>query len=288
MSWVRFVMVGLAMVVAVLPLPACRHESEQDAGGAEIRSESEDSLSGVRLALSVDRTEIQTVDRLRVMLEIVRPAGMGIGWSEPDWEAAGWERVDRVDTPQRVLPDGLIQERAVVTLEPFLDGEYQVPGLSVPIGERLVSTAPIGVLVTSVLDASETNPELAEASPAAMMDTESGPGTGLVVAAVAVALGALLIVWRLTGARREEATESTPEPVEALRMAADGRLDGQDALTHVHRAIDRLDSEQSGLLRPLAARCERARFSPGGGEDAGMIAREALGLLNAAETGGVS
>ncbi len=279
MSRAWFAIAGLVLVLASLPL-GCRGKAEPEVSSAELRSESEDDASGVRVAVSVDRAEIETVDRVGVTLEVVRPAGMGIGWSEPDWGAAGWERIGRVDAPRRVLADGSIEERAVVTLEPFLDGAYQVPALSVAVGERLVSTTPLDVRVVSVLGADDTG-ELAEAAPAAMANTEIARGTGLIVAAVAVALGALLVVWRLTGTRRGEPMDEAPEPVEALRMAADGRLAGPDALAHVHRAIDRLDGERAGLLRPLAARCERARFSPAGGEDAGSIARDALGLLGA-------
>lgn len=287
-AWFSLVWVtGLLMAVG-LCVAGCTRAAEPKADMSEVRSESSDPASGVRVVVSVARTEIETVDRLEVAIEVVRPAGMGIGWTEPDWDAAGWERIKRVDQAAGVLEGGLIAERAVVTLEPFLDGAYEVPAVSVAVGERSVATSPIGVAVVSVLDADDPG-TMSEALPAVAAESETTRSTGMVVAAVAVALGALLVVWRLTRVGRGATEDGTPEPMESLRMAAEGRFEGSEALTRVHRAIDRLDVERAGMLRPLAVRCERARFGPGGGEDARAIAREALGLLGASkgvETGG--
>jgi hypothetical protein len=274
-AWVVGLLVGLAVAAS-----GCAREAEEAVEAAELRSESGDAASGVRVVVSVDRAEIETVDRLGVAIEVVRPAGMGIGWSEPDWDAAGWERIERVDEPARVLADGLIAERAVVTLEPFLDGAYEVPAVTVAVGERRVSTAAIGVTVVSVLEADDPG-AMSEALPTVPTEPRSSRSTGLVLAAVAISLGALLVVWRLTGTGRGAPEDGSSGPMESLRMAADRRIEGAEALARVHRAIDRLDAERAGLLRPLAARCERARFGPSGAEDAGVIAREALELLNA-------
>lgn len=283
LGWVA----GLLMAVG-LCVVGCTPDAEKDSDAAEVRSDSSDPASGVRVVVSVARTEIETVDRLEVAIEVVRPAGMGIGWSEPDWDAAGWDRVERVDEPARVMEGGLIAERAVVTLEPFLDGDYEVPAVSVAIGERSVATAPIGVAVVSVLESDDTG-AMSEALPAVPAEPRTTNSTGLVVAAVAVALGALLVFWRLMGVDRGGSDDEAPGPVESLRMAAEGRIEGSEALARVHRAIDRLDADRAGMLRPLAARCERARFGPAGSDDASAIAREALGLLGASkgvETGG--
>lgn len=273
--WVLGLLFGLTAIA-----PGCGVEAYVSSDGPELRSESGDGVSGVRVVVSVDRAEIETVDRVDVTIEVVRPAGMGIGWSEPDWAASGWERVQRTDEPARVLADGLISERAVVTLEPFLDGDYEVPAVTVEVGERRVSTTPMRVGVVSVLGADDAG-DLGEASPAIASSEPGEQRTVLVVAAVVVSLGALILGWRLTGGGRRVAVDANPEPMESLRMVAEGRIEGSEALARVHRAIDRLDVERAGLLRPLAARCERARFGPSGAEDPGMIAREALGLLNA-------
>jgi hypothetical protein len=285
-TWFSLVWLAGLLLAACLCLSGCTRGAEPGADMPEVRSESSDPASGVRVVVSVERAEIETVDRLEVAIEVVRPAGMGIGWSEPDWDAAGWERVDRVDQAARVLEGGLIAERAVVTLEPFLDGEYEVPAVSVAVGERSVATMPIGVTVVSVLETDDPG-MMSEALPAVAAKPETTHSTGMVVAAVAV--GALLVVWRLTRIGRGATDDGTPGPMESLRMAAEGRFEVSEALARVHRAIDGLDVERAGMLRPLAVRCERARFGPGGGEDARAIAREALDLLGAGkglETGG--
>jgi hypothetical protein len=287
-TWFSLVWVTGLLMAVCLCVVGCTRDTEPKSDMSEVRSESSDPASGVRVVVSVERAEIETVDRLEVAIEVVRPAGMGIGWTEPDWDAAGWERVDRVDQAARVLEGGLIAERAVVTLEPFLDGDYEVPAVSVAVGERSVATTPIGVTVVSVLETDDPG-TMSEALPAVAAEPETTRSTGLVVAAVAVALGAFVVFWRLMGIGRGGSDDEAPGPVESLRMAAEGRFEGSEALTRVHRAIDRLDAERAGMLRPLAARCERARFGPGGGEDARAIAREALGLLGTSqgvETGG--
>jgi hypothetical protein len=69
----------------------------------------------------------------------------------------------------------------------------------------------------------------------------------MVVAAVAV--GALLVVWRLTRIGRGATDDGTPGPLESLRMAAEGRFEVSEALARVHRAIDGLDVERAGMLR---------------------------------------
>ncbi len=269
----------LLLAWAVL-VTACDTAAEQSVDAGGVRTESADPASGVRVSVAVERVEIETVDRLDVAISVVRPAGMGIGWTEPDWAADGWTRIDRRDEPTRVLADGLFAERSVVTLEPFLDGPYVLPPVRVAVGERAVTTSPIDIMVRSVLEEEDAG-TLSEPLPTSGVQAETQRRGRVVAIVTLLGLAALVVVWRIRrGGSQRPVDEHPLNPMQALRVAADGGLVGSDGLACVHRAIDRLDSERPGLLRSLAERCERARFGPGRDEDARSIAREALARLD--------
>ena len=268
--------------VVALALAGCGGESAQAPAETGASSEARDESSGFALGVSVDRTEVRTVDRVAVTIEVTRPAGLVLETTEPDWAAAGWEPVGRVDSPAQALPDGRIRQRTVITLEPFLDGSYEVPPVVVSAGERTLASGALGVEVRSVLEGADAGNADTLAGPAETLlpRVETRPGVWPVGVGLGVALGALLVVLRLTRTK-SRAGQPEPDPVGTLRAVAEGR-GGPDTLGAVCRAVGVLNVDVGGPLGELAARCDRARYGPASNEDPRAIAQEALVALSAA------
>lgn len=234
-----------------------------------------DSGTGLALEVTVDRTEVRTVDRVSVGITVTRPAGLVAEVVEPDWSAAGWERVGVVGPTLAAGEGGLIEERRVVTLEPFLEGAYTVPSVVVRWGDAgSLASAPAEVTVSSVL-AEGAAEELAAA--AGMIKPGDAPSRTAVVLGVAalVCVGATALVWWMTRGRGGEGEAVSAE--DRLRAVAAGAYGVDEALGVVHRAIEGMAGRSAGLAAVVRA-CERARF---GGEvaDPRDLARRALGEL---------
>lgn len=272
---------------AALAGAGCGRDAPAGAPAAEAVSVAEDAALGVSLTVGVDRARVRTVDRVAVSIETARPAGMAVGVAEPDWEEAGWTVVGRSADGARALADGRIAERVVVTLEPFLEGSYEVPPVVVSAGDRSLASSAMSVEVASVLDEG-AGAALAEPLPvrAPGADDSARGGWGLV--GVVLALAAVLLGLGLTRGRGRRVDAGDESPETALRRVAEGRgADQAAALRTVHRAVERLAPGRPGMAR-LAEHCERARFAPAGavgGADAAEIAREALGVLGNREGG---
>lgn len=274
-SWMVGVLLAAALAVG------CAEQQPAGMEGPELSSFAEDHGAGFGVTVSVDRAEVRTVDRVEVTIEVTRPAGMPVtvvesDWSDPEW--GGWTVAGRRSSEPWSMGDGRLGQRHVVVLEPFLEGAYRIPPVEVRTGAQSVATAALELRVVSVLDEEDAG-RLAEAAPVINPGDERTGGTGLVVGAVLVTLGAFAVAWRLGWARGAPTDSPALTPLDALRRVAAGGGEDPDALGVVHRALEHLSPNAGDGLRSLAARCERARFAPGSSDDARAIAREALAVL---------
>lgn len=273
----------LALLTLALGTPACRREPAPAAPQPSTTVTASDPDAKVGLTITLDHDQLRTVDRAELTITTVRPAGLRLTLAEPDWSQTQWTRVDATDTRPTVLPDGRLTRSRTITLEPFLEGDYTVPPVTLAWGTgdaaRTLASAALKAKVTSVLPQDDGG-QLAAPAPA-LAPTEPEPASpGLITVAAVVAIAALLLTWRFTRPRHHH-DEPAPDPVETLRAAAATTETTPETLPAVHHAIAALAPQQPSLS-PLVARCERARFEPGAQGDAGDIAREALRLIGGA------
>jgi hypothetical protein len=269
---------GVCAVVLAVSAIGCSERDEPEAAGPEVRMTAADSGTGVGLEVTVDRSEIRTVDRVSVGITVTRPAGLVAEVIEPDWSAAGWERVGVAGPTLAAGEGGLIEERRAVTLEPFLEGAYEVPPVVVRWGDAgSLASAPAEVAVSSVLD-SDARDELA--GTAGMMEPEAAGSPTAVVLGLAgvVGVGALAVVWWMTRGRGGANDGGEGSAVDRLRAVAAGAYGRDEALAVVHRAVEWLagrSAERSAGLALVVRSCERARFG-GAEDDPRELARRAL------------
>lgn len=240
-----------------------------------------DDAARIRLEVSTDRAEMTTADRLRVRYEVTRPVGLPITLIEPDWSAANWTLTDTTDTAPVALPDGRVSRARTVVLEPFLDGEYAVPPVTLVWAQdgtdSVIASQPLPVPVRSVLSDADDG-ELAAALPALPPPEQARPARRIPVAVGCGGLIALATAWVLVRRRpRQPAPE--PTPLEILRSeAASTSLDP----VRTHRALRDLTA-QGRLPAQTLHQFERARFDPRASpSEAAEIARHALATLGVA------
>lgn len=228
-----------------------------------------DGEAGIQLTLATDRTEITTLDRVNVTITLRRPVANTVTLIEPDWEAAGWTRIDATDTePIAVEPD-IIERSRTVTVEPFLAGDYTVPPATIQwtTGQltRVLETPDLTVIVASVLAESDTT-ELAAPESAILPEPEQDDHTFLpLIISIAVLAGALLLI---NAARRPSHRDDEPTPADVIRALANNTHESDTPLADLHRALAQAEPMPSSKARlnELIARCEVARFAPDASE----------------------
>lgn len=243
-----------------------------------------------------------TVERTRIVVTVSARPGVAVEpWADAyskALEGAGWTVVRTEVGAPSLAEDGSIAIRATYVLEPFLDGEYTVPGLDLvgrgSSGEATGGTLEGGsVVVESVLPEAEQNTdplgvmagadagaEKNEADPTPA-DAPLGtltppppvpePGVGPVtIALLGVGLLAIAgLVRTVFVAGRRTVSARSEDPVARLDRLA--RVDAPDAgvLDEAHasladaiRRADPIAVAQDAGLSGLLDRFERARYAP--------------------------
>lgn len=119
----------------------------------------------IEVGLEVSDDSIRTVDELDITLVVAVAPGWVVadqsGALEELLAEAGWAVTAVRALPPDATPEGHVRLRWASTVEPFLDGEYAIPAMTIsarPTGggePDLATTEPQTVTVTSVLDAAE-------------------------------------------------------------------------------------------------------------------------------------
>ncbi len=225
-SRILLVLIAMCMLAVALSLAGCKGERAQSESGKDSRQVLEDE-SGFRAELRLAESTITTAQRLTLTIN----SSVRDGWDAQHADVAAslpenWRIVEDRTEPVREKVDGWRHERRMVTVEPFLDGEYAIGEIEfsaspVPDGERVtMRSAPFKLTVLSVL-APEDEAGLADVKSVVEPPAPSrawiwaGVGAGAIVL-VAVAL------WIVAHLRRPKLVE--PERRYAHEVALE-RLD---------------------------------------------------------------
>jgi len=250
----------LGLAVAALATGACSGDSADRAPEPALVSA---VRSGpIELRVETNRDAIRTVDRVVVLVIATLGPGASLDQLTIDAETEGWTVIEDRRSPPIAADDGRVLYERLLTLEPFLEGEYVVPTASAAwsLGDQsgVASTDPLTIPVTSVLTEGD-GPALSDARalpPEPIVEAEAAnpwPAMALkfgwaIVLVIGLALWLLLrrsegdpakaILARLERVATEqgEPSEACAEAAAALRTLSTGA----DAVA-THRLIDQLD-----------------------------------------------
>jgi hypothetical protein len=177
----------------------------------------------VEARLTLDRDSITTAERTALTIELSAPAGVGVLPPELPGEIGGFTVIEQQRSAPRLEGDAMTV-RGVYTLEPFLDGAYTIPPITIPYTDRdgqsgRVITGPIAVTVRSVLPADQQ--AAAEIGPirgiTGPQDRRAPRSAVWAVGAGVLVLGAALAGWLILRRRARPAPSRCALAAERLR-----------------------------------------------------------------------
>lgn len=208
-----------------------------DRAGEEWGLEHAYANGGVEVVLRLDRTEITTAEWVLVEVAVLAAEGLSVRLPTAEQAVAGGLKVARTHTvPPALQEGGLVRWVRRFEMQPFLAGEYQVPGLAVVVagddGESAatIRTEPVDLTVSSVLAGAEETPRLQEV--AEPMPAPPRVGRLLLFVALAIvaagAAAAIAVIVRRRAALSAAQRAIVPPHEAALRalreLAADDLL----------------------------------------------------------------
>jgi len=258
----------VAVALAAAPLAALPASCGSEADPPSVAETRTVRAGNVTVTLSVSDTEITTVDRIEVALTARSPRDEPFDADAAFAEAIaaeGWTVVSATTRPPSLEGEHLVST-TVAVIEPYLPGEYAVPGIIVAADGNAATLQDIPVTVASVLpdgDPLQQSPELAELRepPPA---PEGGPGAVTLVTFVAAGLSLACIAAARMSARRHDPTTADllQDAARTARRIADAPAVTPDDLDDLDRAV-RTAAPHAGRTDPsLIADLERARFAP--------------------------
>ena len=195
------------LLAAILALAAC---GDRGAGGPEEFAVERAYESGdASLTVKASKDVITVADRLKLVLELTAPEGEAVAFPTPPEKLGEFTVIGTNDADPVLVEGARILHRRAYELDPFLPGEYEIPSLTVQIGQdRQIETAPITIQVDSVLPAAGETPDIKDIRPPLSL-----PGFApWVYAVAALALAAVAFGawwWR----RRRKAEQEKPPPL---------------------------------------------------------------------------
>lgn len=214
----------LCVLACLLSMPACEREARVTADPEPAAAARSESPLGW-LEVSMPTSEIRTVDEIEVSITLQRVPGVVAGDLEFDASSAGWT-VASVSTSTSTRPtDGGLRSVWNYVLQPFLDGEYEVPSASVELQREgaasVVLTTPAQTVQVSSVLSGDSEPVLAEPRPivlpSAPADTRPYWFAGAVAAVIAVVVAGVVITRRL---QRPRPVPAAPGPALDARTRA--------------------------------------------------------------------
>ena len=145
--------IGLAAVCGVL-LGGCGREEPGDGGEGADQVHRTGALT---LSLHADLTNIDVAGQVQLTLEASAPESFEVRFPPLDDELGGFTVETTRESPGSLGEGNQVRRRMVATLEPFLPGEYEIPGLPVAYTESdagepvTLRTDPVPVTVRSML-----------------------------------------------------------------------------------------------------------------------------------------
>ena len=215
----------LAIILPLLLLTSCGNE---DGGKPEFAVSKTYAKDEATLRLKASADTITVADRIQIVLEAEAAEGVEVTFPEQSEKLGEFTVVEGRTTAPELAAGNRTIVRRVLTLEPFLPGDYEVPPLEVRFGtDAVVRTEAVPVKVASVLPDSGEQPELKEIAPPVEL-----PGFSPWWYAATLVLLAAAGVWIwLRRRRKSEKAEALPLPHEialrALRELLDEDLVGK-------------------------------------------------------------
>ncbi|GAB4385952.1 MAG: hypothetical protein Kow0022_13670 [Phycisphaerales bacterium] len=210
MKWVGHT---IAVFLLVL-LPACARRTDSQVEQLPVAARAVSPLGTLEVALA--RTEMSTVDRLELRLMLAVRGGVAADELQFRPQDAGWTVVASSTDGPELGTDGLVRTTWAMTLEPFLDGTYEIPPASIELHDAhtafTLMTPAQSVTVSSVLK--DGQDELAPARTPVEIADEHDASSTLPVALLAsgAAVGCLAAgAWLMrVRRRRSDALRSGP------------------------------------------------------------------------------
>ena len=247
-------------------LPACTDSTAPPAPAAQRELE----LDAITLNLRVDDTDITTTDRITVTLDTDYPADQTVAPTIEFDQAladAGWTLIARHDDPPRRLDRSRLRRTTTVVIEPFLPGDYEIPGFTINAGDRSARLEPVPVTVAALLpedDPVDESPELTELKepPPPAPDATTPIAVVAVSAAAVAAIAGFAVALRRRGPTQPTPSEQLRAAERAARRIADAPEVTNAHLEELHAAVRTAEQIAAQRDADLAADLERARFGP--------------------------
>lgn len=166
---------------------------------------------GVRIEVSVDRTNVTVGDPIAVTVRLAHPADVRVTSFDPERSLGDIALLDRRSGEAKKLPDGRVQETRVLRVARYETGAATIPSFEAAFvdaagTEGRVASRPVAFTVGSVLAEGDTGPADIK-SAAAMPERPLWPW----IAAAALVVAALLFwLWQRRRARLAGAAPAAP------------------------------------------------------------------------------
>jgi hypothetical protein len=117
----------------------------------------QDSVTAI---VSVNKTNITTIEEIQLMLEVQVPLGMEVTIPEVTPVIEPFSLSHSFSDPQQTLPNGKILHRYIWVLVPELPGKIIFQPLEISAGSTTLKTGPIAITVNSILPSTLDNFEI--------------------------------------------------------------------------------------------------------------------------------
>ncbi len=148
-------------LLACVAFHACGDAEQQEQAGVPTPIVRTYSGGDASLTLTLDRDSLTIAEQLLARVEVEAPEDAEIGFLESPDRLGEFAVTRSSALPSRLLQSGRVLRGREYELQPFLPGDYELPALTVALGDASeITTEPVPIKVLSVLD----DPEATELS----------------------------------------------------------------------------------------------------------------------------
>jgi len=218
--------IRLFPLLLLLAAFSCGPSSEDRAAGPAIVKRY--SVEPVELTVSVDRDRLDVSETVELALEATAPEEQEVRFPVLPDKLGGFSVLESREASPLLVGDGQILRRETYVLEPFLPGDYEIPPLTIGIGEdRSIETEPMQVVVESLLKEGEEKPEIKDIAPPVSLP---GLNPWIYVGIAVLLIAAGLTYWWKKLRRKRAPVETQPQPHE-IALRALRELMNEDLIT---------------------------------------------------------
>ena len=175
----------------------------------------------VAATIELSADSITVADQLELAVEVIANEDQRIVFPDIEDKLGEFRVADTRIADPKLLEGGRVVRRRTYLLEPFLPGDYEIPGLTIGFSDKgadddsqqSIQTDPIDIEVRSLLPDSEEEPDIKEASGPVEMPGLDAWVYWLVGATLLLAAAGGYFLWRRRRAKAQ-VEEATPPPHE--------------------------------------------------------------------------